>query len=54
MWTHVDRGGERGQKSDFCGRHKWMAPKYITKTSKRLKCPVMPQLFEIDLGICNG
>src|SRR6218665_1823520 len=35
MWTHLDRG--RGVKNGiFCGRHKWMAPNRIRKTSHRL------------------
>jgi len=32
-WTHVDRG-EGGQKREFYGRHKWMAP-YQDSTKRK-------------------
>jgi len=41
MWTHLDRGS---QKSDFCGRHKWMAP-------YRANIAVRRSVFELRFAI---
>ena len=43
MWTHVDRG-EEGQKSDFCGRHKWMTLYALRLPPVPVQCPPILQV----------
>src|SRR6218665_574732 len=58
--AHVDACGQGGQKRDFCGRHKWMAPKgEYTPASlaafdiTTLSSSALPVTFSLKFSDCS-